>query len=280
MFSRKLKSCTGVTVACGVLGLLMFLAVSITSRLSSQTLNTTIIAERTHLSYSAATSEPKMIETIREVLRPDGSRAISRVRSVQTLSSPTGWETTTGKTLYDATRDVTYDIFPALRMYGSLPVGKDKYRPLVKRSSCADVNREGAQLISASNSRFGYKVELYRIVADGPKLTYKTVSEVELFPELGCLDGDQKSELWNKATNQLESRQIVHLFSLAATRGDDAAEFIVPKDFTEGKPSDILKAHQKATGRDCPECMMQTFSRTDERHRKLWEQRAAQKKAP
>jgi hypothetical protein len=232
-----------------------------------------IVLEKIQRSYGPS-NEILMLENIRERIAPDGSRSLTKLRAVPSRNSATGWEATELRTIYNANENVTYNLFPALGMYGSLPIGNHKYKPIIPSSECVGVLSDYRVVERLpSSSKFGRKVEVYRLEVDGPKLTHKRVERIEMFPEFGCLLGNEFHELQRKGDDTVISRGDVQLLSLSVVP-HDSAEFVAPAGtITRAKPSEILRKHYELMNQDCPECVLDTGARSDLRHDRLWAER-------
>jgi len=178
--------------------------------------------------------------------------------------------------LYDADARITYDIYPAIKMFVRTPVrgkGLSSPQPLVSLAACS--GREGlapgAQRV-AMGRQFDQLTERYQMRREDG--TGAETTEVELFPGLGCLAGGLTGEWKNSATGAV-SRQTERVASLQKLNTTDAAYFTVPPGYREGTPSEVMKAYSELRGQPCAQCLLNTGARADDNHRRAWQNRSS-----
>ncbi|MCS6952514.1 MAG: hypothetical protein RMK57_08805 [Bryobacterales bacterium] len=229
-----------------------------------------LVVDRVERSFGRA-GELRRVDHVTERIRHDGSRSITILRTIRSETSTNGWETHEGWRLYDATSDVAHEVFPALGLYGSLPVGREKFRKPIAVRTCRGVfPAEANPQLRGSVSRFGKTAEVYRVEFETPETRW--IVDVEVFPEFGCLEGNKTLEVWQATGGERLSRRVVELVSVT-TAPEDLSWFRVPTGYAEAKPSEILRRHAERTGKVCSECASGTATLFDERHRRLWEAR-------
>jgi len=219
-----------------------------------------------------------LLDDLTVVVRHDGSRATARIRTHPSKVGSETWEAEESKTLYLATENTTYDIFPALKMFGRTPVGRERNRPLIPMADCKEfVPASARSTVTDSDSpRFGRKAITYKWITDNP--TGHVTMEVETFPELGCLVGNRTTEMHDKGSNSLLARKTEELLAMNVVP-DDPSLFLAPgKDYTEGTPSAILQRDAEVKGKECPRCLIDAAKKFDARHEKLWSERSAGKR--
>jgi hypothetical protein len=247
-------------------------------RVNSQTPPNALVVERTVRTFTPS-GDLTLSETSREIIQQDGSKSLSRIRTYREKSSATGWETVESKMLYSAPTNVTTDIFPALKMYGQLPVGKTQHLPLDAKKTCATPpDRTRTVKLTGSVNKFGRDVEMYHVEVTGSdESPYYRVSDEEYYPGLGCLIGDQSTEMKEKTTNKLLSRQVETLLSLSYVPLNASDFASPPSDYTQAKPSEILIRNAEMQHKPCPQCTLDSGAKLDEKHDRLWNERKAGK---
>ncbi len=259
-FPRRFASLA--TLACGACLLVFFLSRTV-SRAAGSGLSLEYIVQ-----YLDSSGQPRFTDTLHELVRLDGSRSIARLRSVMPKGNGPV-DIHHSRTIYIAATNTTYDAFPEVGMFGRVPIGKGRYNPLTSLVTCAGMFHSGDNVSKgATSTKFGKTVESY-VIERTSKMIQETIT-TEVFPEFGCLKGDENSELRNITTGIVFAANVQKIVSLD-TVPDDPTQFTVPPPgLREGKPSDLLRKSQELEGKDCPQCLLNTGSRADERYETLW----------
>jgi hypothetical protein len=225
--------------------------------------------------FTSSNPNPMMIDNVSEAIRPDGTRSVTIVRTFQSKDSPTQWESGERQIFYDAGKDITYEISPALQMYTSVPLGKLQYRPLSPMANCSGLLEPGDKVLQQSTgSKFGLTVQTYT-VQHGDNQAVETVT-TDFYPSLGCLVGDETGQLRDQATGALKASRTQRVISLAPIADDPSLFAGPPPTFTQAKPSQVLQKYLESTGKSCPECLANTGAQADARSDKLWARIAQQ----
>lgn len=61
-----------------------------------------------------------------------------RIRTHLSGTGSTAWEAQENRSLFLASTNTTYEIFPALKMYGRMPLGQEMNRPLTPLPNCIE----------------------------------------------------------------------------------------------------------------------------------------------
>ncbi|MGA3041079.1 MAG: hypothetical protein ABSF54_09870 [Bryobacteraceae bacterium] len=253
--------------------------VLVATRGSSQPLAGDLALRSTERTIDAE-GKPLMIEETTQLIRPDGSRSIARLRTRLDKRSPSGWETKEVNTVYQAQINTTFDIFPVLKMFGTTPVGSSRYQPLTPNPDCGSTlaGKSSTVIKRSSGTKFGRTVVAYGVTIDDPAAPIRFAMEVERFPDLGCLEGNETSQLWSKADNTLLSTKTIEVLSMNVVPDNPSLFAGAPATYAEAKPSEIIKKDAEIMGKDCPACAIQAGANLDARHDKLWADRNAGKK--
>jgi hypothetical protein len=219
-----------------------------------------------------------IVDHVKEVVRRDGSRAITQLRAFRNTATPAGWQARESRLLYRAADDSMVSITPELKSYVKMPGGSDRYKPLAPVSTCVPpVVRGFTVKMLPGGTRFTRSVEAYRMESLDPEIDEST--DFQVYPEFGCLQGDVTTETHKRSTGELLWKSVQRVVALDVVE-DDPELFVFPlTGFVESTASETLnKIVEETPGAKCSTCLSKTGAQADARLAKAWRDRSAGKR--
>ena len=196
-----------------------------------------------HTTYSKGNGQVTATQVDTDSMLPDGS--MIHIRNSYN-NKPMGW-----KTMIDLKSKRSVVIDPETKSKTTYPLSSRESAHYQNLAAC-----EGDSAVTL----LGYKVVKKVSEHPGPNNTEASVEEWDA-PALGCFALSRSHLL--KSGNQVLGRQDTVVTSVIL--GEAASsELIIPAEYTERTPSEVMKESDRISGRSCPKCEVHTQSKLDE----------------